>query len=77
MAAAVAGDIGFFIDSAIDARGAALIALARGKVPIQIYEGLSSAKLTGNITIVSGDDRIASLGDALSNVTALATCVQS
>ena len=34
MADAVAGDISFVIESAIDARGAAVIALAGGKTPI-------------------------------------------
>ncbi|MBE1529508.1 6-phosphogluconolactonase [Sphingopyxis sp. OAS728] len=73
MAAAVAGDIGFIIESAIDARGAAVIALAGGKTPIPIYEKLSSAKLDWRrVTIVPGDERIVPLGDALSNVTALA-----
>jgi 6-phosphogluconolactonase len=33
MAAAVAADIGFIIDSAIEARGSAVIALAGGKTP--------------------------------------------
>ncbi|MBN8841254.1 MAG: 6-phosphogluconolactonase, partial [Sphingomonadales bacterium] len=37
MADAVAGDIGFIIESAIDARGAAVIALAGGKTPVPIY----------------------------------------
>jgi 6-phosphogluconolactonase len=45
MAAAVAGDMGFIIESAIDARCGAVIALAGGKTPISIYEQLSSAKL--------------------------------
>jgi 6-phosphogluconolactonase len=73
MAAAVAGDIGFIIESAIEARGAAVIALAGGKTPIPIYEKLSSAKLDWKrVTIVPGDERIVPLGDPLSNVTALA-----
>lgn len=73
MAAAVAGDIGFIIDSAIDARGAAVIALAGGKTPVPIYEKLSSAKLDWKrVTIIPGDERIVPLGDPLSNVTTLA-----
>lgn len=73
MAAAVAGDIGFIIESAIDARGAAVIALPGGKTPIPIYEKLSSAKLDWKrVTIIPGDERIVPLGDPLSNVTALA-----
>ncbi|HEX7822601.1 MAG TPA: 6-phosphogluconolactonase [Sphingobium sp.] len=73
MAAAVAGDIGFIIESAIEARGAAVIALAGGKTPIPIYEKLASAKLDWKrVTIIPGDERIVPLGDPLSNVTALA-----
>ena len=45
MADAVAGDVGFIIESAIDARGAAVIALAGGKTPLPIYEKLAQAKI--------------------------------
>jgi 6-phosphogluconolactonase len=73
MAAAVAGDVGFIIESAIDARGAAVIALAGGKTPAPIYEKLSAAKLDWKrVTIIPGDERIVPLGDPLSNVTTLA-----
>ena len=44
MAAAVAGDIGFIIESAIDARGAAVIALAGGKTPLPIYDKLAAGQ---------------------------------
>ena len=72
MAEAVAGDIGFIIESAIDARGAAVIALAGGKTPLPIYEKLAKAKIDWKrVTIVPGDDRIVPLGDPLSNVTAI------
>lgn len=73
MAAAVAGDIGFIIDSAIEARGSAVIALAGGKTPIPIYEKLAAAKLDWKrVTLVPGDERMVPLGDPLSNVTVLA-----
>lgn len=73
MAAAVAGDIEFIIESAIDARGSAVIALPGGKTPIPIYEKLSAAKLDWKrVTIIPGDERIVPLGDPLSNVTVLA-----
>ena len=72
MAEAVAGDIGFIIESAIDARGAAVIALAGGKTPLPIYEKLAKAKIDWKrVTIIPGDDRIVPLGDPLSNVTAI------
>ncbi|QDZ07611.1 6-phosphogluconolactonase [Sphingomonas panacisoli] len=73
MAEAVAGDIQFIIESAIDARGAAVVALAGGKTPLPIYAILSEAKLDWKrVTIIPGDERIVPLGDPLSNVTALA-----
>ncbi|WBY08348.1 6-phosphogluconolactonase [Sphingomonas sp. 7/4-4] len=72
MAAAVAGDVQFIIESAIDARGAAVVALAGGKTPLPIYEKLAAAKLDWKrVTIVPGDDRLVPLGDPLSNVTAI------
>ena len=70
---AVAGDVGFVIESALDARGSAVIALAGGKTPLPAYEKLAKAKLDWKkVTIVPTDERIVPLGDALSNVTALA-----
>ena len=70
MADAVAGDVQFIIESAIEARGAAVIALSGGKTPIPIYERLASAKLDWKrVTIVPADERIVPLGDPLSNVT--------
>ena len=72
MADAVAGDIGFIIDSAIDARGGAVIALAGGKTPLPIYQRLAAAKINWKrVTIVPTDDRLVAMGDALSNVTAI------
>jgi 6-phosphogluconolactonase len=73
MAAAVAGDIAFIIESALDARGGAVIALAGGKTPLPIYEKLAATKLDWKrVTIIPGDERIVPLGDPLSNVTAIA-----
>ncbi|PZQ60039.1 MAG: 6-phosphogluconolactonase [Sphingomonas taxi] len=72
LADAVAGDIQFVIESAIDARGSAVIALAGGKTPLPAYEKLAKARLDWKrVTIIPGDERIVPLGDALSNVTAL------
>jgi len=73
LADAIAGDIQFVIESALDARGSAVIALAGGKTPFPAYEKLAKAKLDWKkVTIVPTDERIVPLGDALSNVTALA-----
>jgi len=72
MAAAVAGDIGFVIESAIDARGGCVIALAGGKTPLPIYEKLAATKLDWKrVTIIPTDERIVPLGDKLSNITAI------
>ena len=38
LAEAVAGDVGFIIESALDARGQALIALPGGKTPLPVTE---------------------------------------
>jgi 6-phosphogluconolactonase len=72
LADAVAGDIQFVIESALDARGSAVIALAGGKTPLPAYEKLAKAKLDWKrVTIIPSDERIVPLGDPLSNVTAL------
>jgi len=73
MADAVAGDAAFIIESAIDARGAAVIALPGGKTPLAIYDKLARAKLDWKrVTILPTDDRLVPMGDPLSNVTAIA-----
>ena len=72
LAEAVAGDVQFVIESAIDARGSAVIALAGGKTPFPAYAKLAKAKIDWKkVTIVPTDERIVPLGDPLSNVTAL------
>lgn len=73
MADAVAGDAAFIVESAIDARGAAVIALPGGKTPLPIYDKLAAAKLDWKrVTILPTDDRLVPMGDAMSNVTAIA-----
>ena len=73
LAEALAGDLQFIIESALDARGAAVIALAGGKTPFPAYQKLSAAKLDWKkVTIVPTDERVVPLGDPLSNVTHLA-----
>lgn len=70
---AVAGDAGFVIESALDARGQAVIALAGGKTPFPAYEKLAAQKLDWKrVTIIPTDDRLVPMGHELSNVTALA-----
>lgn len=73
MADAVASDAAFIIESAIEARGGAVIALPGGKTPLPIYDKLAAAKLDWKrVTILPTDDRLVPMGDALSNITAIA-----
>lgn len=73
MAGAVAGDAQFIIESALDARGQAIIALPGGKTPLAIYDKLARAKLDWKrVTILPTDDRLVPMGDALSNITQIA-----
>ncbi len=70
---AVAGDVAFIIESAIDARGSAVIALAGGRTPKQILEKLALAKLDWKrVVIFPTDERLVALDDPLSNVAMLA-----
>ncbi|WP_425229732.1 6-phosphogluconolactonase [Sphingomonas sp.] len=67
---AVAGDVQFVIESALDARGAAVIALAGGSTPAPVYAKLAAAKLDWKrVTIIPTDERVVPIGDKLSNVT--------
>lgn len=73
LAEAVAGDVGFIIESALDARGQCLIALPGGQTPIPIYEKLAKAKIDWKkVMIVPTDDRIVPMTDPLSNAAMLA-----
>ncbi|SNS51905.1 6-phosphogluconolactonase [Sphingomonas laterariae] len=73
MAEAVAGDVGFIIESALDARGQALIALPGGKSPAPIFAKLAAAKIKWkNVTIIPTDDRLVAVSDPLSNVATIA-----
>ena len=73
LADAVAGDVGFIIESAIDARGEALIALPGGETAPPVFERLARAKLDWKrVTILPTDDRLVPMTDELSNVRAIA-----
>ena len=73
LADAVAGDVGFNIESALDARGQALIALPGGKTPGPIYEKLAKAKIDWKrVTIIPTDDRLVPMTDPLSNAAMIA-----
>ena len=73
MADAVAGDIGFIVESAIEARNAALLALPGGETPKPIYAKLAAAKLPWKrVTIIPTDERLVPMDNELSNVRAIA-----
>jgi 6-phosphogluconolactonase len=73
LADAVAGDVGFILDSAIEARGAALIAVPGGTTPVAALTKLAAQKRDWKrVTIIPTDDRLVPMGDPLSNVTMIA-----
>jgi 6-phosphogluconolactonase len=73
LADAVASDIEFIIDSALDARGDALVALPGGPVAAPVYARLAKAKLNWKrVTILPTDDRLVAPTDAASTVGLLA-----
>ena len=73
MAGAVAGDIGFIVESAVEARNACLLALPGGSTPGPILSELARSKQQWKrVTIVPTDDRLVPVSDELSNVRALA-----
>lgn len=73
LADAVAGDLGFIVESALDARGEALLALSGGTTPVPAYRKLAAMKLDWKrVTIFPVDDRLVKVDDPLSNVGMLA-----
>src|SRR5688572_4861421 len=73
MAAAVAGDVGFIVESALDARGSCLLALPGGKTPLPIFRKLAETSLPWKkVTIIPTDDRLVPMQDERSNVRAIA-----
>jgi len=73
MADAVAGDVGFIVESALDARDSALIALPGGATPLPIYPKIAARQLPWKrVTIIPTDDRIAPIDSDLSNIRAIA-----
>jgi 6-phosphogluconolactonase len=74
LAEAVAGDVAFIVESAIEARDASLIALPGGKTPIPVFEKLARTKLPWKkVTIVPTDERLVAVQDELSNARLLAS----
>jgi 6-phosphogluconolactonase len=73
MADAVAGDIGFIIESALDARGTSLIALPGGETPKPIFDKIAAKSFPWkHVTIIPTDERLVPMDDERSNVRAIA-----
>ena len=73
LADAVAGDVGFIIESALDARDAALVAVPGGSTPVPIFAKLTKAKMNWRkVTVIPTDDRLVPVEDDLSNAKLLA-----
>jgi len=73
LADAVAGDVGFIIESAIDARGSSLIAVPGGSTGPAIFPKLARQSLPWKkLTIVPTDDRLVPMDDERSNIRGIA-----
>lgn len=73
LADAVAGDVGFIVESAVEARNASLLALPGGKTPLPIFKQLAKAKLPWKkVTIIPTDERLVAVDDERSNARLLA-----
>ena len=73
LADAVAGDVGFIIESAIDARDASLIAVPGGTTGPAMFRKLAAQTLQWKkVTIIPTDDRLVPMEDERSNVRSLA-----
>jgi 6-phosphogluconolactonase len=72
LADAVAGDVGFIIESAVDARGSSLIAVPVGKTGPAIFPKLVAQKLPWKkVTIIPTDERLVPMEDERSNIRAI------
>ena len=73
LADAVAGDVGFIIESAVDARDASLIAVPGGTTGPAVFGKLVQQKLPWKkVTVIPTDERLVPMDSDLSNVRAIA-----
>src|SRR5690242_13053264 len=73
LADAVAGDVGFIIDSAVEARNASLVAVPGGETAAAIFPKLTAQKLSWKrVTVIPTDDRLVPVDSNLSNVREIA-----
>jgi 6-phosphogluconolactonase len=72
LADAVAGDVAFIVESAVDARGASLIAVPAGKTGPAIFPKLVAQKVPWRkVTVIPTDDRLVPMDDERSNIRAI------
>jgi 6-phosphogluconolactonase len=72
LAGAVAGDVAFIVDSAVEARNASLIAVPGGRTGPAIFPKLVAQQLPWKrVTIIPTDDRLVPLDSELANVRAI------
>jgi 6-phosphogluconolactonase len=69
MAEQVAGDIGFVIESAVEAHGSARVAVPGSDTPEELYKALLANKSIdwSKVTVIPTDDRLVPLDDEFSN----------
>jgi len=73
MVEAVVGDIKFIIESALDARGQALVAFPGGSTPAPILDALAASDIRWkHVTIIPTDERLVPMDSDLSNVAKIA-----
>jgi 6-phosphogluconolactonase len=73
LADAVAGDVGFIVESAVDARDASLIAVPGGTTGPAVFGKLTAQKLPWKkVTVIPTDDRLVAMENELSNVRSIA-----
>ena len=73
LAAAVAGDAAFIVESALEARGAALIAIPATATAREIFPALASAKLQwSKVMVIPTDDAIVGVDNEASGARAIA-----
>ncbi|HYU96856.1 MAG TPA: 6-phosphogluconolactonase [Sphingomicrobium sp.] len=73
LADAVAGDVGFIVESAVEARNASLIAVPGGTTGPAIYPKLAAQSLPWKrVTIIPTDERLVPMDDERSNVRTIA-----
>ena len=73
LADAVAGDVGFIIESAVDARNSSLIAVPGGRTGPAIFPKLAAQKQQWKrVTIIPTDDRLVPMDSELANVREMA-----